>query len=63
MYLASKPCAHRQRPAQQGLDAETTSNSRAEGEIDCAMKFIPLWVKVAVAIALGLGTMVVSASW
>jgi PiT family inorganic phosphate transporter len=27
-------------------------------EIDAATKFIPLWVKVAVAIALGLGTMV-----
>jgi PiT family inorganic phosphate transporter len=27
-------------------------------EIDSATKFIPLWVKVAVAIALGLGTMV-----
>ena len=27
-------------------------------EIDQATKFIPLWVKVAVAIALGLGTMV-----
>src|SRR5215467_7567620 len=27
-------------------------------EIDDATKFIPLWVKVAVAIALGLGTMV-----
>ena len=26
--------------------------------IDAATKFIPLWVKVAVAIALGLGTMV-----
>ena len=29
-----------------------------QGEIDAATKFIPLWVKVAVAIALGLGTMV-----
>lgn len=29
-----------------------------KGELDQATKFIPLWVKVAVAIALGLGTMV-----
>jgi PiT family inorganic phosphate transporter len=28
------------------------------GELDNATKFIPLWVKIAVAIALGLGTMV-----
>jgi PiT family inorganic phosphate transporter len=29
-----------------------------KGELDAATKFIPLWVKVAVAVALGLGTMV-----
>jgi len=41
------------------LDAETRGNLDAfKKQIDAATKFIPLWVKVAVAIALGLGTMV-----
>jgi len=41
------------------LDAETRGNLDAfKRQIDAATKFIPLWVKVAVAIALGLGTMV-----
>ena len=40
-------------------DADTKANLTAfKAEIDKATKFIPLWVKVAVAIALGLGTMV-----
>jgi PiT family inorganic phosphate transporter len=29
-----------------------------KGELDASTKFIPLWVKIAVAIALGLGTMI-----
>jgi PiT family inorganic phosphate transporter len=41
------------------FDADTKQNVTAfRKEIDAATKFIPLWVKVAVAIALGLGTMV-----
>jgi PiT family inorganic phosphate transporter len=41
------------------FDADTQQNVTAfRKEIDAATKFIPLWVKVAVAIALGLGTMV-----
>jgi PiT family inorganic phosphate transporter len=41
------------------LDPQTRANLDAfKKEIDTATKFIPLWVKVAVAIALGLGTMV-----
>jgi len=41
------------------LDADAKANVSAfKKEIDDATKFIPLWVKVAVAIALGLGTMV-----
>ncbi len=41
------------------LDADTKANLMAfKKEIDKATKFIPLWVKIAVAIALGLGTMV-----
>jgi PiT family inorganic phosphate transporter len=41
------------------LDADAKANLKAfQTQIDNATKFIPLWVKVAVAIALGLGTMV-----
>ena len=41
------------------FDAETKDKLKAfKKEIDDATKFIPLWVKIAVAIALGLGTMV-----
>jgi inorganic phosphate transporter, PiT family len=41
------------------LDPETRADLDAfKKQIDAATKFIPLWVKVAVAIALGLGTMV-----
>ncbi|MBV8764495.1 MAG: inorganic phosphate transporter, partial [Hyphomicrobiales bacterium] len=29
-----------------------------KGELDASTKFIPLWVKIAVAVALGLGTMI-----
>jgi PiT family inorganic phosphate transporter len=46
-------------PHSKSFDAETRANLDAfKKEIDVATKFIPLWVKVAVAIALGLGTMV-----
>lgn len=41
------------------FDANASANIKAfRKELDDATKFIPLWVKVAVAIALGLGTMV-----
>ncbi len=41
------------------LDADAKRNvTEFKKEIDNSTKFIPLWVKVAVAIALGLGTMV-----
>ena len=41
------------------LDNQTLANIKEfKKQIDGATKFIPLWVKVAVAIALGLGTMV-----
>jgi len=41
------------------FDADTKRNvTEFKKEIDNSTKFIPLWVKVAVAIALGLGTMV-----
>jgi PiT family inorganic phosphate transporter len=41
------------------LSAQDTSALTAyRGAVDAATKFIPVWVKVAVAIALGLGTMI-----
>jgi inorganic phosphate transporter, PiT family len=41
------------------FDADTKKNlAEFKTEIDNSTKFIPLWVKIAVAIALGLGTMV-----
>lgn len=41
------------------FDADVVEDLKAvKKQVDTATKFIPLWVKVAVAIALGLGTMV-----
>ena len=46
-------------PQAASLSADTRKDLDAfKKQIDSATKFIPLWVKVAVAIALGLGTMV-----
>jgi PiT family inorganic phosphate transporter len=62
MYLASE--AIRDLDKDKGdafaqIDADTKANLKAFKKLlDDATKFIPLWVKVAVAIALGLGTMV-----
>jgi len=39
-------------------NAEITTLNKYKSSLDSATKFIPSWVKVAVAIALGLGTMV-----
>ncbi len=60
MYLASEAVRFMTKdPHSKAFDAETTGDLNAfKKEIDLATKFIPLWVKVAVAIALGLGTMV-----
>jgi len=60
MYLTSEAIRLIARDSHaKALDAETTGNLNAfKKQIDKATKFIPLWVKVAVAIALGLGTMV-----
>jgi PiT family inorganic phosphate transporter len=43
-------------PAVTAADADVLKNYKKH--VDTATKFIPLWVKIAVAIALGLGTMV-----
>ena len=59
MYLASETIRLVDKDAHITLDAETHTHLAAfKKQIDAATKFIPLWVKVAVAIALGLGTMV-----
>jgi len=58
MYLASESIKHLQ-TAKVALPPETERNLKAvKTELDSATRFIPMWVKVVVAIALGLGTMV-----
>ncbi len=58
MYLASETIKHLQ-SANIALPEETARNLTAvKHELDAATRFIPMWVKVVVAIALGLGTMV-----
>jgi PiT family inorganic phosphate transporter len=60
MYLTSEAMRLLAKdPHASALDGEARANLVAfRKDIDAATKFIPLWVKVAVAIALGLGTMV-----
>jgi inorganic phosphate transporter, PiT family len=60
MYLTSEAVrVFEKDPHAATLNGETRGNLEAfRKQIDRATKFIPLWVKVAVAIALGLGTMV-----
>jgi PiT family inorganic phosphate transporter len=59
MYVASEAIrlmGKAKQPAFSEADAKVINNFKAQ--TDHATKFIPTWVKVAVAIALGLGTMV-----
>ena len=59
MFLASETIRIIRKDAQLNLDPELKARLLTyEGLLDKATKFIPVWVKVAVAIALGLGTMV-----
>jgi len=59
MYLASEAIRFLEKSEAVKFDNDTKANLKAfKKEIDDATKFIPLWVKVTVAIALGLGTMV-----
>jgi len=59
MYLASETIRFLDKSGKLPADADTKSNLKGFKQlIDQATKFIPVWVKVAVAIALGLGTMV-----
>jgi len=59
MYLASEAIRILDKDGSLSFDGEAKANLTAfRRQIDDATKFIPLWVKVAVAIALGLGTMI-----
>jgi PiT family inorganic phosphate transporter len=60
MYLASEALRYLMKDKNNELSKEEVSTLNAyKQSLDAATKFIPTWVKVAVAIALGLGTMVV----
>ena len=59
MYLASEAIRLMDKDKVGHFDADTSAKLLTfKKQIDDATRFIPLWVKVAVAIALGLGTMV-----
>jgi PiT family inorganic phosphate transporter len=59
MYLASEAIRLMQKSGEPKFDEATTKNLAAfRKSLDASTKFIPLWVKIAVAIALGLGTMI-----
>src|SRR5262249_9736127 len=59
MYLASEMLARMGKAGEPKVEASEASDLKTyKGAIDNATKFIPTWVKVAVAIALGMGTMI-----
>jgi PiT family inorganic phosphate transporter len=59
MYIASEAIRLMQKAKQPAFSPEAAGAiSNFRSQLDHATKFIPTWVKVAVAIALGLGTMV-----
>jgi PiT family inorganic phosphate transporter len=59
MYVASEAIRLMQKTGNPAFTAaENSSLSNYKSKVDKATKFIPDWVKVAVALALGLGTMV-----
>jgi PiT family inorganic phosphate transporter len=59
MYLASEAIRFLEKSGAVKFDDDAKANLKAfKKDIDDATKFIPLWVKVTVAIFLGLGTMV-----
>ena len=59
MYLASEAIRFLMKDDQAQLSATDVAALNAyKGSLDSATKFIPFWVKIVVAIALGLGTMV-----
>jgi inorganic phosphate transporter, PiT family len=59
MYLASEAIRFLMKDKEADLSAQDIAALNAyKGSLDSATKFIPYWVKIVVAIALGLGTMV-----
>ena len=59
MYLASEAIRFLMKDKEADLtDKEIVALNNYKGSLDNATKFIPLWVRIVVAIALGLGTMV-----
>ncbi|OLF52662.1 inorganic phosphate transporter [Pseudomonas chlororaphis] len=59
MYLSSETIRLMDKNKVGNFDADTSGKLQLfKQQIDNATRFIPLWVKIAVAIALGLGTMV-----
>src|SRR6266481_4008754 len=59
MYLTSEAIRFLMKDKENDLSKEDVSVLNAyKGSLDAATKFIPTWVKIAVAIALGLGTMI-----
>jgi PiT family inorganic phosphate transporter len=59
MYLTSEAIRFLMKDKENDLNKEEVGTLNAyKGSLDSATKFIPTWVKVAVAIALGLGTMI-----
>ena len=59
MYLASEALRFLTKDKESGLKPEEVKALNAyKSELDVSTKFIPTWVKVVVALALGLGTMI-----
>jgi inorganic phosphate transporter, PiT family len=59
MYLTSEAIRFLMKDKENDLNKEEVGVLNAyKGSLDSATKFIPTWVKIAVAIALGLGTMI-----
>src|SRR5262245_41903302 len=59
MYLASEAIRFLMKDKENDLNKEEAATLNGyKKSLDSATKFIPLWVKIAVAIALGLGTMI-----
>ena len=59
MYLTSEAIRFLMKDKESTLSKEDVATLNAyKGSLDSATKFIPTWVKIAVAIALGLGTMI-----
>jgi PiT family inorganic phosphate transporter len=59
MYLTSEAIRFLMKDKENDLSKDEVATLNAyKGSLDSATKFIPTWVKIAVAIALGLGTMI-----